>query len=196
MYEILVLGATFAAAGIAHQCQENCLVLERRAQAGYEFFGAEKDIQIYSFFKECHAVFCVEIVSVEKTDDGFLCVTHGVDGYRSYTAKRVVDTRCNAAMSQSKTYDLLVENGGRREIRRCPVPLSSGFAEARRIAQKAILGFSPKERLILMADEFNYCVKEGYPTEEGGIFYLPSKTYATPALAFEAGVSLGKEGRG
>ena len=40
MYEVIVLGATFAAAGIAEQCKHNCLILERRAQAGYEFFGA------------------------------------------------------------------------------------------------------------------------------------------------------------
>ncbi len=194
MYEILVLGATYAAAGIAHQYRENCLVLERRAQAGYEFFGAGQNAEIYSYLKECHTVFCAEPVSVEKTEDGFLCVTHGVDGYRSYTARRVVDTRCNAAMSHAKTYDLLVENRGRRAVMKCSVPLSCGYPEARRIAHKAILNFSPEERLILMADEFDYCIKEGYPKEKDGIFYLPSKAYATPSLAFEAGASLGKEG--
>ena len=40
MYDVIVLGATFAAAGIAQQHKEKCLVIERRAQAGYEFFGA------------------------------------------------------------------------------------------------------------------------------------------------------------
>ena len=39
MYDVIVLGATFAASGIARQYKERCLVIERRAQAGYEFFG-------------------------------------------------------------------------------------------------------------------------------------------------------------
>ncbi len=187
MYEMLVLGATFAAAGIAHQYQENCLVLERRAEAGYEFFGEGKDGSIYSYFKECHTVFCVEIVSVEKTEDGFLCVTHGVDGFRSYTAKKVIDTRCNADMSNSKTYDLLVDRQGKREILRLPVSLDCSFSEARRIAQRRIEGFS-EERLVYMADEFDYQVKAVYPKEENGILYLPSKSYSSPDLAFAGGV--------
>ncbi len=188
MYEILVLGATFAAAGIAHQYRENCLVLERRAEAGYEFFGAGKDTQIYSYLKECHTVFCVEIVSVEQTDSGFLCVTHGVDGFRSYTAKRVVDTRCNAEMSESKTYNLLVDRKGKREVLRLPVTLDCSFAAARGVAKRVIEGFS-EERLVYMADEFDYQVKKGYPKEENGVLYLPSKAYGSPDLAFEGGVS-------
>lgn len=186
MYEILVLGATFAAAGIAHQYKEKCLVLERRAEAGYEFFCAGNDARIYSCLKECRTVFCVEIVSVEKTDDGFLCVTHGVDGFRSYTARRVVDTRCNAAMSQSKTYNLLVDRKGKREVLRLTVPLDCSFAEARTVAKRVIEGFS-EERLVYMADEFDYCVKEGYPKEENGILYLPSKAYSSSDLAFAGG---------
>ncbi len=187
MYEILVLGATFAAAGIARRYQERCLVLERRAQAGYEFFCAEDDLQIYSYLKECCTVFCAEIVSVEKDGEGFVCMTHGVDGFRSYRAKRVVDTRCNAGMSHAKTFDLLIDDGNTRSVMQCPVSLDCDFSKARAIAKKAIQELPKGKRLVLMADEFNYCVKAGYPKTVDGILYLPSKAYATPTLAFEAG---------
>ncbi|MBQ2695942.1 MAG: hypothetical protein IJF61_01415 [Clostridia bacterium] len=40
IYDVIVLGATFAAAGIANHYGENCLILERRPQAGYEFLNA------------------------------------------------------------------------------------------------------------------------------------------------------------
>ena len=40
MYDVIVFGATFAAAGISEKFKEKCLVLERRLQAGYEFYGA------------------------------------------------------------------------------------------------------------------------------------------------------------
>jgi len=40
MYEVIVLGATFTAAGIAGKLGKNCLILESRPDAGYEFFGA------------------------------------------------------------------------------------------------------------------------------------------------------------
>ena len=39
-YDVIVLGATFAAAGIVQKCKERCLVLERRPQVGYEFFSS------------------------------------------------------------------------------------------------------------------------------------------------------------
>lgn len=208
MYEVIVLGATFAAAGIAHKYKEKCLVIERRAQAGYEFCGEHPfDTPIYPYLKECHTDFCVEIGAVEKTDGGFLCVTHGVDGFRSYTAKKVVDTRCNAEMAISKTYNLLIESEEtpcfsntacektgteNRYVIRCAVPLFCGYAEARSIAQKVIQCFSESQRLILLADEFDYQVKEGYPKMQEGILYLPSKAYKNPSLAFEAGLAVGE----
>ena len=185
MYEILVLGATYAAAGLAKRYAEKCLVLESRAEAGYEFF-KNADRRIYHDLKECRTVFGAKVVSVEKTEKGFLCVTHGVEGFRSYEARRVVDTRCNAAMSESKTYDLLIDRGGERELLRLPVPLDCSFPEARKIAKTVMEGFST-ERLVYMADEFDYRVKAGYPKEENGILYLPSKAYETPELAFKAG---------
>ena len=40
MYDLILLGATFAAAGIAKACKGTCLILESRPQAGYEFLSA------------------------------------------------------------------------------------------------------------------------------------------------------------
>ena len=39
-YEVIILGATFAAAGLIEKYKEKALILERRPQAGYEFFNA------------------------------------------------------------------------------------------------------------------------------------------------------------
>lgn len=238
MYEVIVLGATFAAAGICHRYKEKCLVIERRAQAGYEFFGAlhfgsgydeeiksreaqrlqkqflQKnagvygcDAHIYPILGEAHVLFGTEVVSVEKADGGFLCVTHGVEGFRTYKAKRIIDTRCNAEMCICKTYNLLMESkekpaysnvyceragGENRYVLRCPVPLYCGYVEARRIAQNVIRCFSETQRLILSANEFDYQVKEGYPKTQGEILYLPSKVYENPVLAFEAGLCIGE----
>lgn len=40
MYDLIVLGATFAAAGIAQKFRKRCLIIERGTRAGYEFYGA------------------------------------------------------------------------------------------------------------------------------------------------------------
>ena len=212
MYDVIVLGATFAAAGIAQQHKEKCLVIERRAQAGYEFFGAlnftVEETEIYAHFKSCHTLFCTELVSVEKTDDGFACVTHGVQGFYTHYARKVIDTRSNAEMSLSKTYNLLIDSkeelvfsnchcektkGENRYIVCCPVPLSYGYAEARTAAQEIIHQFSETQRLIISAHEFDYRVKEDFPKIENGILYMPSKAYKNPTLAFEAGQGIGGE---
>ncbi len=212
MYDVIVLGATFAAAGIAQQHKEKCLVIERGTQAGYEFFGALNfavaETEIYSHFKSCHTLFGTELVSVEKTDDGFGCVTHGVQGFYTYYAKKVIDTRSNAEMSLSKSYNLLIDSkeepafsnlhwektkGENRYIVYCPVPLSYGYAEARAAVQGIIEQFSETQRLIFSANEFDYHIKEGYPKTQDGILYLPSKAYENPALAVAAGLEAGEK---
>lgn len=209
MYDVIVLGATFAAAGIAQQYKEKCLVIERRAQAGYEFFGAlnftVEETEIYAHFKSCDTLFCTELVSVEKNSDGFACVTHGVQGFYTYYAKRVIDTRCNAEMSLAKTYNLLIDSkekpvfsncccektgGENRYIVFCPVPVSCGYAEARAVARSIIGQFSETQRLILSAYEFDYHIKKGYPKTQNGILYLPSKAYENPRLAVAAGLEV------
>jgi len=212
MYDVIVLGATFTAAGIAQHRKEKCLVIERRAQAGYEFFGAleftEEETEIYAHFKNCHTLFCTEVVSVQKTENGFACVIHGVQGFYTYYAKNVIDTRCNDGMSLSKTYNLLIDskekptflncrcektNGENRYIVYCPVPLYCGYAEARAAARNIIGQFSKTQRLILSACEFDYHIKERYPKTQNGILHLPSKAYKKPSLAFEAGQRIVEE---
>lgn len=212
MYDIIVLGATFAASGIAQRYKEKCLVIERRAQAGYEFFGAlnftVEETEIYNQFKCCHTLFCTEIVSVQNTEEGFACVTHGPQGFYTYYARKVIDTRSNAEMSLSKTYNLLMESkeapefsnvhwekakGENNYILYCPVPLSCGFAEARTVAQGIIRQFSETQRLILSANEFDYHIEEGYKETRDGILYLPSKAYKNPLIAFKAGLGIGEE---
>ena len=41
-YDVIVLGATFAAAGIVEALGDRCLIIERRPQAGYEFINSLK----------------------------------------------------------------------------------------------------------------------------------------------------------
>jgi len=239
MYEVIVLGASFAAAGIAARLGESCLVLERRLQAGSEFFGAlqfgsdydkavhgkeasellEKfrqaengyyccDAHIYPFFHPDHTLFATEIVSVKKKDGVFQCVTHGVDGFRTFEARQVVDTRAHREAVLSKTYNLLVrsdetprfagvsaEKAGMADhyVLRCPVPKECGYAEARVEAEKIIRQFSEDQRVILFAGAFDCQVSPAAPETESGIRYLPSKAYENPVLAFDGGLSLGEE---
>lgn len=239
MYDVIVLGATFTAAGIAHQYKKKCLVIERRVQAGHEFFGALHfgsnyttkmeepaalslqqhflqnqagvygcDAHIYPFFQEATVRFGTEVVSVEQTDQGFLCTTHGVDGFCTFQTRKIIDTRSHAERSTEKSFNLLIESketpsfsGVRCEktgmdghyVLCCPVPLSFGYAEARTAALKLVMQFSEAQRVILLAHEFDYSFREAGPDLREGIWYLPSKAYENPILAFEAGLKFGKE---
>ena len=205
MYEVIVLGATYAAAGIAQKYKENCLVIERRLQGGYEFFCGQSQEPIYEIFGRCHTVFSAEIVEIQKTEKGFTCLTHGVDGFRSYEAKDIIDTRCREDMCLSKTYDLLMEsdktpdfanvtweqgNKDNRFVLHCPVPLDCTYPQARAIVKGIVEQFAEGQKLILSADAFTYQVKPGYPKMENGIFLLPSKAYETPDLAYAAGLQM------
>jgi len=239
MYEVIILGATFAAAGIARRFKENCLVIEGSTRAGYEFFGALNfgcgyhikpkthealslqstligangniyggDRCIYPYFQEANILFSSHIVSVQQQGGCFVCQVHGVNGFASYRAKAVIDTRCNEGCSLSKTYNLMIESEntpsfpglpGKKTwaenhyIISCPVPLQDSFTEARLAAMEIMNQFSETQRLILSADVFDYQVKPGYPKTESGILYLPSKAYKNPVLAFEAGYLVKEE---
>ena len=238
MFDVIVFGATFAAAGIAEIHKEKCLVLEERSYAGYEFcgalqFGTElkkpedeaaarfyslfmgaspsnfgRETVLYPIFKGSRTIFGAKVVSAEKKGDHFTCTVCGVNGFSVYHAKRIVDTRCSKEQSLEKSYNLLVESKstpcfegvlcqriepGHRYILRCAVPLSCSFSEGRRIALEIIRRFSPEQKLILSANEFDYAVKEGFPKTEKEILLLPSKSCKNPVLAFEAGLKIGKE---
>ena len=209
MYELIVLGATFAAAGIAEKHQGNCLVIERRMEAGYEFFCPhfDTDLEIYPHLQKADLLFGTDVVSVEKTEKGFSCLVHNVEGFSTFEAKRIIDTRCNARMCEAKSYDLMIVSGAapafpgvackpvdqqKHYILSVPVALHCSYPEARAAALEIVKQFSSSQRLVYSAGEFNYQVKAGYPKEEKGILLAPSKAYADPAAAFNAGKELGK----
>ncbi len=236
MYDLIILGATFAAAGIAQKYKKNCLILESTMQAGGEFFGAlhfgsdfdkkpkndeskplwEKfrggsvyglEREIYPYFNEVDILFGIQLVSVQKGEKGFVCLAHGVEGFCTFEAKKVIDTRASEEISISKTFNLLIES---REdplfegtdsykvgfenhyVVRLPIPLSCGYAEAREKARSLIRKFSNAQKLILLAFFFDYQIKEEYPKTNDGILYLPSKAFENPLLAFDAGLEAEK----
>lgn len=236
MYETIVLGATFLAAGIAARQKKSCLIIEPTFQAGYEFFGAlnfgagyedtpktkegaalhrqffgegvtpyMRNTYIYPFLQESKVLFGTQVVAIEKQEEGFLCKVYSVDGYSSFLAKHIIDTRCNEALSSAKTYNLLVESNAapriegvevrstgidRHYVLRCPVPLSYDHSQARAVAEETVRQFSEGQKLILLADEFDYQVKQAQPDAVNGICILPSKAYKNPVCAFEAGLGV------
>ena len=247
MYDMIVLGATFAAAGISRSCKGSCLILEPKPYAGYEFvnalhFGSGYETPLKSpearelyetflkrrIFREdriclfdCASPFYkllegrevllgMQILRVEKQGDSFSCLVHGVSGYRTFEARRIVDTRCDSSMCRSKTYNMLIDGSGtvtlpadvkqeawglsHNYVLRCEVPLQTDYCEARKRATQVLKDLPEGHKLILLADVFDYAVNPGYPKEENGITYLPSKAYENPVLAFDAGVCFGAGG--
>lgn len=234
MYDVIVLGATFTAAGIAHTFKKNCLILEQGFQAGSEFFGALQfgsgydkkpkrnkstslqkgfsgsnmytwHTEIYPYLQQADVLFGTQVSSIQKTENGFLCVAYGVQGFYTYEGKQIIDTRSNDKISISKTFNLLIESretpvfsGVYSEkaglenhyILRLPIPLSCGYPEARDMAQKVVRQFSKTQKLILSASTFDYRIKADYPKKRDGILCLPSKAYNNPVLAFEAGLEV------
>jgi len=239
MFDVIVLGATFAAAGIVEAYEKNCLVLERRMDAGSEFYSAlaltsepvpfcgdeacrdfanrfeeesptafGRDAVLYPIFQKCRTIFATELVCVRRTGDGFLCSTHGVNGFSEFEAKRIVDTRTHERFCISKSFNLLIESPETPEfdgvswkridcdgryVLHCPVPPSGNLIQARKITLETVRKFSPSQKLILSANEFDYTLTKQIPKEEDGILLLPSKAYEHPVSAFEAGAKLRKE---
>lgn len=210
MFELIVLGASFTAAGIASRYGQRCLVIEPGMQAGNEFLGAlrflEKSADVHMALQQCHTLFGTEIISVAKTGAGYTCVTCGVDGYCTYEAKQIIDTRCSEEMCVSKTYNLLIHSkevpklsnvkwestmDENRYLVCCPVSLSCGYPEARAKVMELLARFSNGQKVVLLASSFDYQIKAGYLEVRDGILYLPSKAYATPGLAFAAGQVFG-----
>ena len=247
MYDVILLGATFAAAGIAQSYKEKCLILDSKPYAGYEFlsalhFGSDYDkplkteegrLLFETFTKRqaleedriclfnCAAPFYqllegipvllnMQILSVKREEEGFTCIAHGVSGYRTLRAKKVIDTRCTPAMCSKKTYNFLVDGKGEvtlpegvkqekwghvcHYVLRCPVPVDADYSDGRKAALNVLKTMPEGERLLLLADEFDCTVRGTYPKVEDGITYLPSKAYPNPILAYEAGVCFAKGG--
>lgn len=160
---------------------------------------------IYPILQESNIRFGTQVISVEKKADSYLCRTYGVDGFASFSAKNVIDTRCSEKISLGKTYNLLMESDitpqfgdiigestgiDHHYVLRCPVSLSCDYGQARLLAEQVIRQFSPGQRLILLADEFDYQVEAAQPDAAGGVRMLPSKAYKNPLCAFEAGLGV------
>ena len=247
-YDLIVLGATFTAAGLLQTCG-SCLVLERQPQAGYEFFSAlrpgtgyHKPLQtaeardlaekfrakgafdrgreclydcassFYSCLEGKNVLLNMEILSVEPADGGYEVTAHGVSGFRSWTAKRVIDTRVQRDTVVSKTLNMVVnsETGMPFEgmpgvetlvwgydgdvLVKCPVPVNTGYAEARAAAAKIIDRLPWDYRLVRLSDIFDCRIPGDFPREKDGVIYLPSVSFENPLLAFDAGVLYGKGG--
>lgn len=240
-YEIIVLGATFTAAGIAQKYKEKCLILERSTLAGYEFLSAlnfgteyncdpesEAAINLLEVFKQKNAFnddrICLydcatsfyrlledknvllntEIISVENVNEEFVCTVHNVSGYHTFKAKTVIDTRVHDNMYNTKTYNFSVDGVGdlieipnvicekwgfeHNYVLRCPVSPECNFIDARKMVAEYIQKLPEGFKLLCMANDFDYNVKEEYPKYIDGILYMPSKAYKNPILAFDAGV--------
>ncbi len=249
-YEVIIIGATFTAAGLVQVYGDKCLVLERRPQAGYEFLNAVKfgtDYDAALFTDEAKALYAkfvekeafdgericlfdcasplysllegkniflnMEIVSVEKEGAGFKVEAHGVSGYRTFTADKVIDTTVHKDMIVAKSLNLLVnaeeedapalpvdvktEKWGYPEdtLVKCSVPSQANYIDARRAVKDFIDNVKPSQyKVAFVADCFDYEVKAGYPAEKDGIVYMPSCAYNNPLLAFDAGVLYAKGG--
>ena len=248
-YDVIVIGATFTAAGLVQAYGDKCLVLERRPQAGYEFLNAakfgtdyaeklvsEEAIALEEQFVEKNAfdgdriclfdcassyykllegknvLLNMEIVSVEKIDGGFEVTAHGVSGYRTFTAKKVIDTTVHKDMVEAKTLNLLVNTEEENPaplpadlktekwgyevdtLIKCAVAAEAGYIEARRAVAELIDTLPAEYRVAFVADCFDYELKPGYPVEKDGIVYMPSVAYKNPLLAFDAGVLYAKGG--
>ncbi len=246
MYDLIILGATFTAAGIAQTFPGSCLILESKPLAGYEFlsachYGADYHIPpvsplaqrlhrtftekgafandriclfdcaapFYALLEDKDVLLNTHIIHTEKTDEVFCVTVHGVNGFRTFTAKRVIDTRCNNGMICGKTYNMLIEGTGdivlpegviREEwgfthnyVLRCAVVPDATFITAHKRAMEVLETLPEGHKVILLADDFDYQVKPGYPKSENGILMLPSKAFANPILALDAGVSVAQK---
>ncbi len=248
MYDVIVLGATFASAGIATVLGEKALILERRPQAGYEFlnalnFGTNYDVPLmteeakllcekftqkgaflndrvclfdcagllYQCLENKNVYLNMEPISVETEENGFKVTVHGVSGYRTFYAKKVIDTRCNAEISESKTLNLLVKNlenpeavlpGAAQEkwgyagdvTVKIPVEQGEGYIEARKKVKAFLEQMPAGFKAVCVADCFAEQVAGSFPVEKNGIILLPSVAYDNPFKAFDAGVLFARGG--
>lgn len=243
LYDVIVLGATFAAAGIAVAAKDSCLVLDSRPQAGYEFlnalsFGTNYDSKpitpegkalekafhargvfradtpnlfpcapvLYGLLQDKHVLLNMQILSVVYDVDCFTVTAHGVSGYRIFQAKQVVDTRTHANQLLSSSLNMIINcpsgtapslpAGLRPEptatptdfLIRCPVKPDRDYLKARAALAAVIRQLPEHCKLLLTADCFDDTISGQYPMQKDGILYLPSKQFANPIAAFDAGV--------
>ena len=251
MYDVIVIGATFAAAGLIQAYGEKCLVLERRPQAGYEFFNAvnfgtdydtplvsDEAKKLYDVFKEKNAfngericlfkcampfygllenknvLLNMEIISVDKLEDGYCVSAHGVSGLRTFTAKKIIDTTVHKEMIEAKSLNILVNADSETDLVlpeelnfetkmwgyeedtliKCYVDADADYIMARNKIADTIELLPQAYKVALVADCFDYVIKPGYPCVKQDVTYMPSCAYKNPLLAFDAGILYAKGG--
>ena len=148
----------------------------------------------------------MELVSREKTSTGWSVTVHGVSGFRTLETKRIVDTRVQPWMIETKTINILVDcpksllprelrseqYGKESWILKCPVPAEADYVTARKIVMQTVDQLPEDCKVVHVADMFDVTVRGNYPIEREGMVYLPSCAWENPFLAFDAGVMYGK----
>jgi len=197
-YKVIILGATWLAAGLAGELGDQCLIVERRPQAGYEYLNAMKwgsklmfdcAVPLYKCLEGKNVLLQTEIISVRKEEQGYEVITHGVSGFRTWHADSVIDTRPEKNKIISKSLNMLVSREGDCDLKvlRCPVSLQTDYAEARRIVAERIAELPKGDRMIYLADMFEYEMEEAYAVQEDGSILIASCAFADPWQALEAG---------
>ena len=123
------------------------------------------------------------------------CEILGITTCSSEPEKRaeIVDSMCRYMGKEIPIFPGVTAEkapGNNRYILRCAVPAECSYQEARKAAFGVMQNFAEDQKLILSADVFDYKIKEGYPKNEAGILYLPSKAFDNPVLAFQAGLEV------
>lgn len=248
-YDAIILGATFTAAGLLQEYGKNCLVLERRPQAGYEFLNAlsfgvytrqpvteearslltEFENRgvfsgeyvclfpaapvLYQMLEGNHVLLNMEIPEIQRKNELFSVTAHGVSGYRTFHARRVIDTRVHPRQIVSKSLNLLVNTdddttpmipggiptekwGFDKDLTvKCPVPVEADYLQARKTVALLLRTLPENCKTALVADCFDYQLKDEIRTEDNGTEHLPSKGFQNPILAFDAGVLYARGGK-
>lgn len=248
VYDVIIFGATFAAAGLAAVYGDACMILEERPQAGYEFinaikFGTDygdtlqsqgaKKLQnilaekgafadgrinlfpfgslLYREIKDKNVLLNVKTVSVRQEGDVFEVVVYGVSGYRTFQAKRIIDTTAKQIKLSKKSLNLLMaeqppagilpaeameETWGYpgQCVVKVPVAEDADYLQARRVVADYLRQLPESCKMITFADGFDCQIEGAYPVERDGIVYLPSVGYANPLLAYDGGVLFAKGG--
>ena len=85
--------------------------------------------------------------------------------------------------------DIKKVKGDGRYVVCLPIDKDLTYSQARCEAYDFVSQFKEGEKLILSANEFDYKIKHDPKILENGIFYMPSKGFDNPILAFDAGLN-------
>ena len=249
-YNKVILGATFAAAGLLAKTDRDCLVIEPNSLAGHEFLGAlefgtgfdeplstAEAAAFYQQFQEKGAVrrgkgclfdcasllnakllnknvlLNTTVVDISPEAEGFCVTTHGVKGFRTFRATKIINTLCEEGNILKKSFHAWVRPAAKGAaapdtvqieplfgafknsyILKLPVEVSCTYPEARQrlsaVLKNELSGF----RLGLSADYFAVTPKVTGVFETAGMVQMPSCGFQNPLLAFDAGVRFAEGG--